>query len=617
MIYRCILPEWAKEEYSEKPKVIEGQFTNEEIETINSDLFNVYFLPNYPSVYAAGTTVDGSQIDKFEWVYVDMDLKDKIYATKEDFLEKLFKFDIVPTKIVDSGNGIHAYWRVSDLDAMNHLRLQRRLIRYFNTDESVAKIYQLMRVPGTINTKHKNDFKVCEILLESNSTYSCEQLDKVLPVITEADESYCKNHYNKTYKINTGEIKIEDKLPTRFSKLLRQNSEVKQLFSGDTSDRSKADYRLAHILNAEGYTREEAMSVLVNCRKALERSDPNRYSYALNIVDKIWVFEETGEEELLSNSVKEILKKGAVKGAKRFKCWDVFDGTQHGFRLTEILGLIGGAGSGKTTLALNYFYHFTKANPDYIHLFVSLEQPEEEIAARWFRMTEGQEHLHDKVHVLGNYDKDGSYRNLSLFEIEEYVLKLEKKLSVKVGCVVIDHIGVLKKKGKDGENQGLIEICHYMKAFAKKTNTFLVMQSQTSRPKAGIGDQELDKDAAYGTSMFEWYCDYVVTTWQPLKRVYARNTKMTCSAFKYGKIRHKNVLKDSLKEDNVYILMFNPNTELLREMTEAEKKVYDHLEEHANRLRNRDKKREPTKVSQIDWTNKKDDNESKTDNNTH
>ena len=48
-----------------------------------------------------------------------------------------------------------------------------------------------------------------------------------------------------------------------------------------------------------------------------------------------------------------------------------------------------------------------------------------------------------------------------------------------------------------------------MKAWAVQTNTLLVMQSQTSREKAGVGDLELDKDAAFGTSSFEWYCDFL------------------------------------------------------------------------------------------------------------
>ena len=77
-------------------------------------------------------------------------------------------------------------------------------------------------------------------------------------------------------------------------------------------------------------------------------------------------------------------------------------------------------------------------------------------------------------------------KHVPLADIESYILKLQKTSGVKVGCVVIDHIGVLKKKNKDGENQGLIDICLQMKAVAKNTNTFMVMQSQTNRQKASL-----------------------------------------------------------------------------------------------------------------------------------
>lgn len=578
--------------------MIEGEFSDEEIARMNGQGYNVYFFPNHPNQYTPGTFVDGQQVDVFEWIFVDMDLKEGKYPCKNSFIEVLKNKAPQPTLIVDSGGGIHAYWQVTDLTAESYLRLQRRIMRLLNTDEAVGKICQLMRAPGTMNTKLQGPPRKCQVLESSEAAYTCEELDKVLPPITQADEAYCQQHYAKTYRAEKP-IKIDEALPHKFLKLLHTSKEVKELYVGDTDDRSKADYRLAHILYAEGFTKEEALGVLVNVRKALERAPVHRQNYAANLVDKIWAFEAGGE--LLSSSVRDILRKKKAAQGESLPCWPVFDGTYRGFRLTQVLGLIGGAGSGKTTLAINYFYHFVRSNPDYIHVFVSLEQPEEEIAARWARICGDNEAMHDRVHVLGNYNTDGSYRNLSLHEIEEYILKLEAKSKTKIGCIVIDHVGVLKKKGKDGENQGLIDIFHHMKAFAKRTNTFLVMQSQTSREKAGIGDLELDKDAAYGSTLFEWYCDYVVTTWQPLKRIYVTAPHMTCSAFKYCKIRHKNVKLDKVHEDAVQVLMFSPDTELLTVMTQENEAAYEHYNKMATTLRNKDRKREPTRITKIDW----------------
>lgn len=600
MLVRAILPKWVYNKFPERSHVIEGMFSDEQLKALNDQFYNIHYLPNPPVEYSPNKTVSGSDITRFQYVFVDIDMKDRNYDSKEAAVEFIFGFELPPTRVIDSGNGIHAYWKVSDLDAMSYLRLCRRLMRKFKSDEAVGQIFQLMRPPGFYNTKEEGNFKLCqELYLDEEAIYTCEQLDAVLPTISQSDEEHCQRHYQVTY--NPGVAgPVKDKLPAKFGALMRNSEEVRQLYRGGSGDRSKSDFRLAHLLLAENFTRDEAMSVLVNVPKALERSSHHRVGYAEGIVNKIWTEEEVSEDSPpLSSSVMDILKRGTAIQGTRIECSKLFDDTEYGFRLTHVLGLIGGAGSGKTTLTLNYFYHFVKLNPDYIHLFVSLEQPEEEIAMRWAKVCKDNEGLHDKVHVLGNYDADGTYRNLSLAEIETYIQVLEKRTGQKVGCVVIDHVGVLKKKGKEGEAQGLIDIFHHMKAFAKKTNTFLVMQSQTSREKAGLGDLELDKDAAYGSSMFEWYCDYIVTTWQPLKRVYTGAPHMLSSAFKYCKIRHKNSIKDRIKEDEMYVLMFDPETEQFREMTQEEDVAYNFFCAQATILRNKDRKREPKKPTKI------------------
>lgn len=612
MLYVFIPPKWLKQE---QPETIQMVCSFEETLQLNEAGFGVYYYPNgvtdelYESLpdnpRAGGKRfLKAGDINKFDYVLLDLDMKHGVYESYDAFLEQLLAFELTPSKIILSGNGVHAYWKVTDLDAMSFLRLTRRICRKFNSDHAVAMIKQLMRVPGTLNTKDPTDYKPCELIEENDNSYTCEELSKALPPITSSDEEFCISHFNTAYSIEDKVAKVDVNLPSKFKRLVKESKEVREIFSGNVSDRSQADWRLAHILFAQGFTKDEALSVLVNSPKAIERSPTHRVGYASGIIDKIWTYENTEDKESvqLSHSVREIVnRKDAMRGI-RLPCWDVFDGTEHGFHLTEVLGLVGGAGSGKTTLALNYFYHFSRLNPDFHHMFVSLEQPEEEIAKRWVKIAGKNERLHDKVHVLGNYNPDGSYRNLSLNDIQEYLIKLQTEKKIKIGCCVIDHIGVLKKVSKEGESQGIIDICHQMKAFAKSTNTFLVMQSQTSREKAGIGDVELNKDAAYGTSMFEWYVDYLVTTWQPLVRIYDLAPHMTCSSFKYCKIRHKNVLTDKSKENSVHVLMFNPKNELLSLMNQSQKIAYEEFNDKATKIRNKDRKREPTRITSIDWS---------------
>jgi hypothetical protein len=573
------------------PKVLEGPFSDKEVKRYNAQGYNIYYLPNYPSEYKKGVIIDGSHIDNFNFVFVDADIKDGVY-TKDTFLDKIVQVGITPTKIVDSGNGIHVYWQVSDLDAKSYLRFQRRLMRLYDTDEAVGQLFQLMRTPGTINTKHEHAKVPCDLIAETDQAYTSEQLDKLLPPITKADEIYCEQHYNKTYGLNQP-IDIDDTIPPKFGKLIKDNPEAKELWSNPNDDRSKADYRLAHLMFANGFTVAEASSVLVNSAKALQRAPIHRVSYAQNIVDKIWTFElaEDKEKLELSMSVKDILQRSGdtLKGTA-FRCHPRIDNTAHGFRLGQVIGLVAGSGVGKTAFTLNMFQWFVQTNPDYVHFFIPLEQPANEIADRWKSMCGEDTSLHEKVHIMSNYDEDGTFRHLSFDEIKEYIEKFQTVTGKKVGCVVVDHIGALKKKGSNDENQDLMAICHAMKAFAVQTNTLLVMQSQTNREKAGIGDLELNKDAAYGTSSFEWYCDYLITIWQPLKRTQMEYGCPAVTAFKYCKIRHKKPKRDVIQEDVPYYMYFDSETEQMRDMTQEEETAFKFFLPKATNLRKLDRK---------------------------
>lgn len=608
-IYRCILPPWAAEEFPDRKRVVEGEFSETVLKKLNAECYNIYFLPNAPSDYTPGVTVDGSQVDTFTFLFVDCDLKDGVYPDKQAFVDRLYEPGCLePTYIVDSGNGVHAYWQVSDLDAMNFLRLQRRLMRFYKTDEAVGQIYQLMRAPGTLNTKVKGELKPCDFIHQTTNIYTCEEIDAVLPTITNEDEAYCKQHFNKTYRIDTEDYTIDDKIPLKFAQLIETCPEVKSIWSGNVDDRSKGDYRLGHIMFANSFSKEEATSVLVNSAKALQRAPIHRITYAKNIVDKIWTYEISQDKEALnlSSSVRDILSRNGstIKGT-RFPCWSYLDNTLHGFRLGQVVGLVAGSGVGKTAVALNMFEGFVKNNPDYEHFFIPLEQPANEIADRWKTMCGDKIHLHDKVHVLSNYDDSGAYRNLSFAQIKDYLLKFQSLTGKKIGCVVIDHIGALKKSSKEGR-QSVEDICHQMKGFAVETNTLLIMQSQAPREKAGIGDLELNKDAAYGTVFFESYCDYLITLWQPLKRCYTEPKCPTVTAFKFCKIRHKKQGFDTIKEDVPYRLIFDPTTEHLREMTEDEDTAFSFYDQNCINARKRDRKTDVVQYTSVRWKESQD-----------
>jgi hypothetical protein len=215
-------------------------------------------------------------------------------------------------------------------------------------------------------------------------------------------------------------------------------------------------------------------------------------------------------------------------------------------------------------------------------------------------------YLHDRVHILSNYTPDGVFRDLSLDEIRKHIMEFKKTTDNNVGCVVIDHIGVLCNENRLGQDEGVKKIAKAMKGFAEETQTFLIMQSQTSRSKAGpIGDLELDKDAAFGTSVFENFCDFLVTLWQPLKRVYELGAP-TVMSYKFCKIRHKNQKLDIIKEDKRYTVFFDPETQLIRELRQDDGDIKYWVTQATNK-RKLDKNIEVLEYTSIRWetTNEK------------
>lgn len=590
MLVRLIAPDWLLQEDNSLSKVVEGKLSKEQILEYNSIGYNIYYYPNYPSEYSGGN-VAGKDVDTFEWVFIDCDFKEGVYKDTDSLLVKLEPFAACPTQIVTSGHGAHIYWKVSDLDAKSYVRLQRRLARHFNTDLAVGKICQLMRLPDTINTKNPDNFKLCQVENRNAISWTCEQLDRLLPQISLEDEKYCENHYNQTYGI-AETLPISGELPPKFGKLIHENQEAKELFSGPAEDRSKNDYRLGHIMLGNGFTKEEALNVLFNSAKAMQRAPTHRYNYAANIVDKIYTYEAAENKKAvnISPTVREILSKGeeSIKGT-RFPCHKFVDDTEHGFRLGQVIGIVGGSGVGKTTLTLNMFLWFSANNPDYHHFFFSLEQPAGEIASRIRTICDGDTSLYDRIHIISNYNDNGTYVGFSMASIEEHINNYQKTSGFKVGTAIVDHIGVLDKQVKNGENDGLIGICREMKAVAVRTNTMIVMLSQAPREKAGIGDLELDKSASYGTVFFESFVDYLICLWQPLKRVYTEGSP-TIMALKFGKIRHKRQGKDVIQEDVRYQFFFDPETERLRELTQAEEKSANFYMNRALNERKKDRK---------------------------
>lgn len=583
-VYLC--PKWLKDKNPSLKTSIQKIFEREEALRYNEMGYNCYIYPNDPkNVVDSEKWLTADSFTEFNNLFVDMDLKEGVYKTKEEFYEALVDFPVSPRLVVDSGNGVHAYWPVETVGPLDYLKLQRKLARALKTDVAVCQLKQLMRLPGTTNTKDPGNFKMCEVVFESDDQepLPAKAFDKI-PGLSKEDARYCEEHFDKAFNKAAAETSGLKDLPESFVKLLKEDEYAASLwYRTNGKDRSSNDMALARLLHERDFSKEEAIQVLVNSDKVEDRNDRSKISYAENTVNKVWdapsnkpKVEQTSIDDYdifeIAQTVDEILKeKKEEEASKRLACHPAIDNTVHGLRLGQVIGLVGGSGIGKTTLALNMFYWFAERNQDKVHMFFGLEQSRGELAERWDKITKGNSDLNRKVIIVSNHVKNKPSLNLGLDDIERLILDYEKKSGLKVGCVTIDHIGLLKRKPRDTEIQGIMDASVKMKLVAERTQTLIVMQSQASRQKAGEGDIELGKSAAYGSMYFESNCDYLMTLWQPLKRLYSQGAP-TVIAFKFCKIRHKNVTRDVIKEDQKYMLYFEPDSDTLTGLQEADLK---------------------------------------------
>lgn len=617
--YRLIKPDWAKPllandeanpnfvEEIQGPDVIEGyNYSEDELKQMNGVGYNVYFFPNHPSkdVYSEGIKhLSGKHIDVFDFVFVDMDLKDKVYATKEDFLKKVNEFPLKPTMVVNSGNGVHVYWQIEGLTKESYVITQLALINYFKTDPSVFTVLQLMRLPGYMNTKRHKDY-VPAAVIESHSSGEIYTLDRFPQDIYNLPDDVVTRGQNHLAKLD-GRLKIDlpfdvnlDELPDKFIEFISnpKNEVPKKLFmdpKGFSGDRSRADMTLTNILFKAGFDKKEALAVIANTQKAISRG-PNRNYYANLTVDK--VYDEQKNEKYLTVGQKLRTQDnqknlGQLVRGPWYLDYEVLGNP---WRKKEVLGLIAGTGVGKTAKALKIIKDTIENNPDNddIHVFIELEMPEADIIDRWIKLVGSTSKLADRLYVIGNEDEKGEPRNIGLQEIVEICQDLKKMTGKNIGTLVVDHIGIVSRHidtnkkytfGIQSEpNSGygnvrtlsLNSLATQMKPLAKLLNLFLMVLTQTTKEK-GIGDLPVDKDGAYGISQYENIMDRIITIWQPLMRV-QNQSKYRFLAWQYVKIRNKHN-NDKLQTHEPKLLTYIMETGDLKMTTQEEYSEFQRL----------------------------------------
>jgi hypothetical protein len=282
---RCIPALWTKDIFPIEKEYEE--FKEGELETLNKKGYNIFFFPNYNSKPPInGKNLNTKDIDIFEWVFIDIDTAgvQKSINTKEEALKQINKFKLKPTKIIDSGNGIHAYWRIKDLDDRKYLVLQFALQKHFNSDPNIRTLCRLMRAPGFKNPKEKKFNDTKKLFENDNLIYKTTELLEILPKLSTEDDIQIQTRLCEKYDITIENKETPGKVPDIVQKLFNENPRIKEVFDNKEGDRSQEDMKLANALLMAGISREDAYSTIL----AVPKRKHKAANYHINTVDKVY-----------------------------------------------------------------------------------------------------------------------------------------------------------------------------------------------------------------------------------------------------------------------------------------------------------------------------------------
>lgn len=151
---------------------------------------DVYFAVN--PRWAGKGTKDG--VARIICLHADFDYK--VFDSKEEAVKALVEFEIEPSAVVDSGGGLHVYWKLATpvanepslVNYVEHMmrRLYYRLAPGDDSLDGVQDISRILRVPGTVNHKpaYGGDYPA-RVLYQGDVAYDLDQFDKVLPQLPE------------------------------------------------------------------------------------------------------------------------------------------------------------------------------------------------------------------------------------------------------------------------------------------------------------------------------------------------------------------------------------------------------------------------------------------------
>jgi hypothetical protein len=223
-----------------------------------------------------------------EYAHVDIDpdvscgygegrrrLLEEVRPMLEDFQPK-------PALIIDSGNGLGAFWRMDEAEIADTEQLNKQLIAQFGGDAGTWNVDRLMRLPGTLNYPSKKKLdkgypeapSLATLLVYNRATCFVDQLSAALPELEPAHRAEEKTRVVVKEGDGTALRSLTEdeqkQVDLRLQTALEQSPKLRERWEGSTeglkdTTRSGMDFSVAAMLKARGFTSAETAYLLTEC----------------------------------------------------------------------------------------------------------------------------------------------------------------------------------------------------------------------------------------------------------------------------------------------------------------------------------------------------------------
>lgn len=252
----------------------------------------------------------------------------------------------------------------------------------------------------------------------------------------------------------------------------------------------------------------------------------------------------------------------------------------------DMFGLLAGSGVGKTTTMAIIAGDVVEYNPDQYVVIFSLEMTKREIFNKLcISFGNDKPHLLKQIIIIDCYNADGSNKELRVADIKLELKRIKQTLNAIIAMTMIDHFHEIHNNGSVDYNP----IAKDLKNLAVECDTLVFIPSQTTKEK-GLGDIPVAKNGCFGCSRYENLCSFILTIFQPLRRV-QNECDLPALGWQFSKIRNKRGKRDRTKEEINYVLKYDGENETLLPLTPNETHTFSMYYEKVLELRENEEKK--------------------------